>query len=203
MEAGGRTVAVLGCGIDEKSIYPAANRAVAHNIIESDGAIISELPLYSLPLKMNFPHRNRIIAGLSLGTLVVEADISSGALITASATLEYNRQVFAVPGSVFNPMSRGPNNLLKLGAKAVTAANDILEELNLTSAASEIQKRKIIPENAHEEKLLALLSSDPVHIDELIKKSGLRAGEVSSTLTLMEIKGKVKNLGAQQYVISR
>jgi len=203
VEAGGKTIAVLGSGIDDKSIYPAVNRSIAKRIIESGGALISELPLYSLPLKMHFPYRNRIIAGLSLGTVVVEADVQSGALITAKSALEFNRQVFAVPGSVYNKVSQGPNNLLKMGAKAVTEASDILEELNLIAVNQEIIARKILPDTPDEKKLLDLLSQEPTHINKLIKESGMPAQEVSSILTMMEIKGKVKNLGAMQYVISR
>lgn len=203
VDAGGKTIAVLGSGIDDRSIYPSANRVLARKIIESGGAIISELPLYSLPLKMHFPYRNRIIAGLSLGTVVVEADVQSGALITAKSALDFNRQVFAVPGSVYNKVSQGPNNLLKMGAKAVTQAKDVLEELNLEAVTEKLQARKIIADTPTEKKLLDLLSQEPTHINKLIKESGLPAPEVSSALTMMEIKGKVRNLGAMQYVISR
>lgn len=203
VEAGGKTVAVLGSGIDDPSIYPASNRPLVKRIIETGGAVVSELPLRSAPLKIHFPFRNRILSGMSLGTVVVEADTESGSLITAKLALEQNRQVFAVPGSVFNKFSAGPNNLLKLGAKAVTGANDILEELNLKSATRELEARKILPETPNEAKILPLLSSEPMHIDKIIKESGLPASEVSSCLVMMEIKGKVRNLGAMQYVISR
>ena len=203
MEAKGKTIAVLGSGIDERSIYPASNRTIAKSIIDSGGAIISELPLYSLPLKIHFPYRNRIISGLALGTIIIEADITSGALITAKAALEHNRQVFAVPGSVFNKFSQGPNNLLKMGAKPITTAADVLEELNLKEVTDELKAREVIAESPAEEKLLKLLSNEPIHINKLIKESGLTSQEVSSTLTMMEIKGKVRNLGAMQYVKSR
>lgn len=203
LDAGGRTIAVLGCGVDEQSIYPSSNRTLASKIASAGGAVISELPLKSLPLKMHFPHRNRIIAGMTLGTLVVEADLESGSLITAKAALEYDRQVFAVPGSVFNRVAAGPNNLLKLGAKAVTEARDVLDELNLSAATEQLQARQVIADTPAEAKLLPLLSREPAHINQLIKASGLPAGEVSSALTMMEIKGKVKNLGAMQYVLAR
>ncbi|MEK9180933.1 MAG: DNA-processing protein DprA, partial [Patescibacteria group bacterium] len=143
LTARGRTIAVLGSGIDDASIYPASNRALALQIIESGGAVISELPLGSLPLKMHFPFRNRIIAGSTLGTLVVEADLESGSLITARLALEQNRQVFAVPGSIFNHVAAGPNNLIKIGAKAITCAADILDELNLKTAVSELEARAV------------------------------------------------------------
>ncbi|OGE80155.1 MAG: DNA protecting protein DprA [Candidatus Doudnabacteria bacterium RIFCSPHIGHO2_01_FULL_43_23] len=203
IEANGKTIAVLGSGIDDNSIYPASNRTIAKSIIDSGGAIISELPIYSLPLKIHFPYRNRIISGLALGTVVIEADVTSGALITAKAALEHNRQVFAVPGSVFNKVSQGPNNLLKMGAKPVTSAADILDELNLQSVTSELKARKIIADSPAEETILKLLSNEPTHINKLIKESGLTSQEISSALTMMEIKGKVRNLGAMQYVISR
>lgn len=203
IEAGGITVAVLGSGIDDQSIYPASNRQLVKKIVETGGAVISELPLRSLPLKMHFPFRNRIISGMTLGTVVVEADLDSGSLITAKLALEQDRQVFAVPGSIFNQFSAGPNNLLKMGAKAVTAARDILEELNLKAATRELAARKILPETPTEAKILPLLSAEPIHIDKLILETGLPAGDVSSALVMMEIKGKVRNLGAMQYVIAR
>lgn len=203
LEAGGKTVAVLGCGVDQQSIYPASNRVIAQKIASGNGAVISELPLGSAPLKMHFPHRNRIISGMCLGTLVIEADLESGSLITAKLALEQDRQVFAVPGSIFNQVSKGANNLLKLGAKAVTDASDITDELNLNLATEQLSAREIIPSTPNEAKLLKLLTSEPLHINQLIKASGLSASEVSSTLTMMEIKGKVRNLGAMQYVQAR
>ena len=203
VEANAATVAVLGSGIDDNSIYPPANRMLARKIMDGAGAVISELPLGAQPLKLHFPYRNRIIAGLSRGVIVIEADLKSGALITAKQALEENRQVFAVPGSIFNQMSLGPNNLLKMGAQAVTEASDILAALNLEHAVAEKSANTIIAETPSEAKLLKLLSNEPLHIDKIIKESGLTAAEASSTLTLMEIKGKVRNLGAMQYVRAR
>lgn len=203
LAAQGRTIAVLGCGINDESIYPANNRAIAKKIIESGGAVISELPLFSAPLKMHFPHRNRIISGMSLGTLVVEADIDSGSLITARLALEQNRQVFAVPGSIFNKMSSGPNNLLKMGAKPITEASDVADELNLNLVTEQIKAREVLPATVTESRLLQFLDTEPKHIDKLIKDSGLPAAEVASLLLMMEIKGMVRNLGAMQYVKAR
>lgn len=197
----GRTIAVLACGLD--SIYPASNRILAEQIIESGGAIISELALGTPPLKHHFPFRNRIISGLALGTLVIEAAADSGSLITASHALEQNRQVFAVPGSIFNPGSVGPNNLLKMGAKAVTDVADILEELNLAEKHSQLLIEEIVGDNAEEEMILKILKREPLHVDLIIKNSGLPAQVVAATLTIMEMKGKARNLGANQYVISR
>jgi len=203
VDANAATVAVLGSGIDDNSIYPPSNRLLARKIMEGRGALISELPLGAQPLKLHFPYRNRIIAGLSRGVIVVEADLKSGSLITAKQALEENRQVFAVPGSIYNQMSAGPNNLLKMGAQAVTEAADVLSALNLEHAEPEKSARKIIAETPAEAKLLNLLSNEPLHIDKIIKESGLTSAEASSALTLMEIKGKVRNLGAMQYVRAR
>ncbi|OGE91576.1 MAG: DNA protecting protein DprA [Candidatus Doudnabacteria bacterium RIFCSPHIGHO2_02_FULL_48_21] len=201
VECGGRTIAVLACGVD--NIYPALNRHVAQQILDSGGAIISELPLGTPPLKHHFPNRNRIISGMSLGTLVIEAAAESGSLITAQHALDQNRQIFAVPGSIFNPGSEGPNNLLKMGAKAVTRASDILEDLNLDSIQTELITQEIAPDNEEEAVILGLLKREPTHVDIVVKTTGLPAATVAATLTIMEMKGKVRNLGANQYVISR
>lgn len=203
IDAGGTTVAVLGCGIDGGSIYPSKNRILAEHIVANGGTLISELPLGSLPLKMHFPYRNRIIAGMTLGTLVVEADIKSGSLITAQAALEYNRQVFAVPGSIYSQMSQGTHKLIKEGAKMVTTIDDILEELNITSTAPILQVRKTLPASPKEELVLKYLSGEPVHINTIIKETGLTSQEISATLTMLEIKGLAKNLGGMIYVIAR
>jgi len=200
LEAGGKTIAVLGSGLD--LIYPITNRQLAEKIME-DGAIISEYPLGTQPLKQHFPARNRIISGLSLGALVIEGDKDSGSLITARYALEQNREVFAVPGSVYNQASVGPNNLIKMGAKPVTSAGDILEALNLELAQEFMENKIIIPDTKEEEILLQFLSREPIHIDELIKKSKLNTSIVNSALIMMEMKGKVRNLGGMNYVLSR
>lgn len=200
IDCGGKTVAVLGSGIDEQSIYPSQNRYLALEIIESGGAVVSEYPLGALALPINFPYRNRIISGLSLGTLVVEAAEESGALITAKYALDQNREVFAIPGSIFNPFSFGPNKLIKMGAKAVTSVDDILETLNLANAIDFSKNRKIIPESPEEEKILNILTQEPTHIDKIILASGLDAAKVGAILTLMEMKGLIKNLGGMNYV---
>lgn len=197
----GRTFGILACGVD--SIYPASNRLLAEKILEDQGAIISELPLGTPPLKHHFPHRNRIISGLSLGTVVIEAALDSGALITATHALEQNRQVFAVPGSIYNPASAGPNSLLKLGAKPVTSAKDILEELNLSHLQEQIKTSEVFGDNDEEKKILEILSRESLHFDQIAKTAGLSASVVAATLTIMEMKGKVRNLGANQYVKSR
>lgn len=196
-----RTVAVLGGGIDDKSIYPASSREFAKKVY-SEGALVSEYPVGTPPLKQHFPARNRIVSGLSVGTLVIEAAESSGALITAKFALEQNREVFAVPGNIYSKNSEGTNNLIKLGAKLVAKAGDIVEELNLEQLKDKAHCREIIPDNKEEAIILKNLSSDiPIHIDQLAKNIEMNNSAVSSLLTLMEIKGKVKNVGAMRYVI--
>lgn len=203
LEERGRTIAVLGSGLDRRSVYPAANRYLADRIAQSGGLVVSEFPLGTPPLKHHFPRRNRIIAGLALGTVVIEAAEKSGALITARAALEENREVFALPGSIFSPVSAGPNALIKEGAKAIASANDIIEALDLKAATSYIENKNILPGTPAEELVHARLSHEAVHIDELIRLTGLPAGAVLSTLTVMEMKGLVKNLGNMQYVRAR
>ncbi|MDD5043558.1 MAG: DNA-processing protein DprA [Patescibacteria group bacterium] len=199
----GKTLAVLGSGADKNSVYPVANRCLAEKIIAEGGAIISEHPIGTPPLKHHFPARNRIIAGLSLGTLIVEAGEESGALITARCALEQNREVFAVPGNIYSKTSIGPNNLIKMGARAVTSAEDILETLNLENSEIFTANQKILADNPSEEKLLLYLSKEPKHIDELVRETKLNAAETASALTLMEMKGKVKNLGGMNYILAR
>ena len=203
LKAGGKTVAVLGSGIDDQSVYPPPNLRLARQIIDSGGALISEYPPRTPPLRQNFPHRNRIISGMSLGVLVVEADLESGSLITAKLALDQNRDVFAVPGSIFSSASVGPNNLIKMGAKLVSSSSDILEALNLSEALSYKENKKILPDTPNEAKVLERLSYEPLHIDQLVVLNGLDAPAIASTLTFMEMKGKVLNLGGMNYVLAR
>jgi DNA processing protein len=203
LKVSGRTIAVLGSGLDRKSIYPFSNRRLAEEISQN-GAVVSEFPIGTRPLAQHFPQRNRIIAGLSLGVLVVEAPAKSGALITAKDALEQNRDVFAIPGPILSQNSLGPNNLIKMGAKLVSQANDIFQELNLTLLTDSSQKeKKILPDNQEEALILKQLSNEPIHIDKIINQTKLSTAVVNSTLTLMEIKGKVKNLGGNNYVLAR
>jgi len=197
LEHKGRTIAVLGSAVDSKSLYPACNRKLAEKIARN-GAVVSEYPVGTKSERYFFPQRNRIISGLSLGILVVEAPEKSGALITASQALEQNREVFAVPGPIYSENSKGTNNLIKMGAKLVTCANDILEELNLPLI--ENKKKLFKPENKWEEILFNILTEEPVHIDEITKKSNLDAGLVSSTLITLELRGIVKQHGGGYYV---
>jgi len=196
------TIAVLGSGLDKENIYPASNRYLAEQIIDKEGIIISEYPVGTLPLRHNFPSRNRIISGLCLGTLVVEAGETSGALITAKYALDQNREVFAVPGPIHSESSIGPNNLIKQGAKPVTCAEDILDELNIEKIEEYSQNQKVLPSSPIEQKIVEILNSDPKHIDQIIKLTNLSSSEINSNLTIMEMKGMVKNLGNQNYVLN-
>jgi DNA processing protein len=198
--AGGRPIAVLGCGVD--IVYPADNRKLYQAVIEH-GALVSEYPLGTNPDSGNFPRRNRIISGLSLGVLVVEGSIQSGARITADYALEQGRDVFAVPGSILRKSGAGPNYLIQNGAKLVAHVNDILEELNLTMITHHAEARAVIPDNEVEATLLQQLTADPRHIDDLGQATGLAAAEIASTLTLMELKGMVRQVGSMNYVIAR
>jgi DNA processing protein len=197
LQAGGRTVAVLGSGLDQ--LYPSDHIGLAREIVGS-GAVMTEFPLGTKPDAVNFPRRNRIISGLSMGTLVIEAAETSGALITADFALEQGRDVFAVPGSILSSASTGPNRLIKEGARPVTSAQDILEELNLTVVAQHEAVRDALPDDPTESALLKLLSGEPLHVDEIGRSSALPAWQVSSALTMMELKGLVRQVGGMNYV---
>lgn len=199
LDAGGITIGVLGCGLDR--IYPASNLSLAREIIEKNGAVISEFPPGTPPMKYNFPTRNRIIAGLSLGTLVVEAAEQSGALITAYQALEYNREVFAVPGNVDSEMSKGTNLLIQKGAKLITKPEDILEEFNIEAKKTEEKSREILPENENEKAILEILSSGEKLVDTIVSTSKLNIISVNTALTIMEMKGTVENIGGGRYKI--
>ncbi|MFC1948705.1 DNA-processing protein DprA [Chloroflexota bacterium] len=200
LEAGGRSVAIFACGLD--SVYPSENADLARSIMQN-GALISEYPLGTRPRPDNFPRRNRIMSGLSLGVLVVEAGESSGAMITANLAVEQNREVFAIPGSILSPTSRGTNRLIQEGAKAVRDYTDVLEELNLTAVTQQLEMKEIIPKSETETLLLKQLSAEPAHIDEVCRLSGLPVSTVSSTLAMMELKGLVKQVGAMNYSLAR
>ncbi|MEK7873717.1 MAG: DNA-processing protein DprA, partial [Chloroflexota bacterium] len=164
LEAGGRTIAVQACGLD--MVYPAEHLGLAQQIA-GQGALISDYPLGTKPRPEFFPRRNRIMSGVSLGVLVVEAPEGSGALITTSLAMEQNREVFAVPGSILTPASTGPHRLIQDGAKLVTSVEDILEELNLQASTRPVQMemRELLPANDEEAELLRILGAGPAHID--------------------------------------
>lgn len=199
LRCGGRTIAVLGTGID--IIYPAENKSLARRIVQN-GAILSEFDPGTEAAPWTFPRRNRIISGLSLGVLVVEAPEQSGALITANLASEQNREVFAVPGPTFSEASVGTLKLIQQGAKLVRTVDDILAELNLEARRGAAEARKVIPESPEEEAILKLLKTEPRSVDFLVRESKLGASAVLATLSTMEITGKVRNLGGQVYRIA-
>jgi DNA processing protein len=200
LKSGGRTIAVLGCGVDQ--VYPPEHRQLAQEII-AHGALVSDYPLGTKPEGRNFPPRNRIISGLSLGTLVVEAGMRSGALITADFAGEQGRDVFAVPGSILARGCVGTNRLIRDGAGVVLGAEDILEELNLTMVAEQAEARQVLPADETEAALLEHLSGEPTHVDELQQRMGLPIAQVTSTLALMELKGMVRQVGGMKFVVAR
>ena len=161
-------------------------------------ALVSEYAIGSRPEAGNFPPRNRIISGLSLGVVIVEAGERSGALITGDFALEQGREVFAVPGNIFRKKSMGTNKLIQQGAKPMLSVEDILEGLNLTMVSQQAEVRASVPENETEAALLEYITADPVHVDEIGQKSGLPIAQVSSTLALMELKGMVRQVGGDE-----
>lgn len=195
LDACGKTIAVLGSGIDDANIYPNTNFRLAMEILDKNGLIVSEYAAGTAGFKSNFPQRNRIISGLSLGTLVVEAAQESGSLITAGLALDQNRDVFAVPGSVFSPTSIGPNSLIRKGAKLVVSADDILEEYGRQQPLFKKEGVTISTENPIEKKILAILNENgKLHVDEIIRKSGEETSMVISALSMMEIRGVIENI---------
>ncbi len=200
LDARGKTIAVLGNSLDAASIAPRTNFELSEEIVENDGLLISEFSIETSAGIWTFPARNRIMAGMSLGTLVIEAARESGSLITANLALDYNREVFAVPGSIFSPQSEGANMLIKSGAKLVSSCKDVLEELKLDQIAQN-QEEKFTGELSQEEKnVLDALSHEEMHVDIIIKLTKLETSAVSSTLSLLEIKGLIKNIGGQNYI---
>jgi DNA processing protein len=200
LDAGAVTSAVLGTGIDDPTIYPREHFNLAKRIIENGGALITEQPPRTPSLKQNFPARNRIMSGLALGTLVIEAAECSGSLITANFALEQNREVFAVPGDIFSPQSTGSNLLIKKGAKLVTSATDILEEFSLSHSQPKLPLKIFEPKTDEEKTLWKILSNEPLHIDKISKLTKLDTATVASLLSALEIEGAVKNIGGQNFI---
>jgi DNA processing protein len=205
LAAGSPTIAFLGHGIDR--VYPACNRDLAHEVARH-GALVSEFPLGTAPNRALFPQRNRLISGISLGTLVVEAARRSGSLITARLAAEQGREVFAIPGSIHNPLSRGCHQLIRQGAKLVEAAEDIVSELATLAghlleemAAPTLPTVKSVDADEEYVKLLNTLGHDPVTIDELVERSGLTIDQVSSMLLILELEGKIEKLSGGRYSV--
>lgn len=202
LERKGKTIAVLGTGIDEKSVYPQSNLKLAGKILQSGGALISEYPPGTPGSKFSFPQRNRIISGLSIGTLVIEAKQKSGALITANWAEKQNRKIFAVPGSVYSLNSNGCHYLIKhKKAKLIESANDILKELNLKCSNLKFEQNAT-GETEEENLILEALKEEILDVDKIIEKTKLPASKTSGALAFLEIKGKVRNLGGNIYAIS-
>lgn len=195
LAGGGKTVAVLGCGLDIP--YPSENLKLKKEIARS-GAVVTEFPNGTEPAPWTFPQRNRIISGLSRGVLVVEAGLKSGSLITAKLALEEGREVFALPGNVDSPLSAGTHRLIQNGAKLAATIYDILEELKMDAVVAR-GERKIPEIPAEENKILTLLSDGPRYVDELVAMSGLSVEKVSVLLMEMEIEGKIKSLPGSRF----
>ena len=200
LAAKGTTWAVLGCGLDK--MYPPENDSLAAKIVESGGCLISELALGTSPDKRTFPMRNRIVSGLSFGTLVIEAGRQSGALITARQALDQGRQVFAVPGRIDNPLAQGCHQLIKDGAKLVEGVEDILGELEFLNLREEAPQPRPLPANlsGDEEKVYAAIQLDETPIDAITQATGLPSGTVSSTLLQLEMKKLVRQLPGKVFV---
>ncbi|MCB9134703.1 MAG: DNA-protecting protein DprA [Anaerolineales bacterium] len=196
LKAGGRTIAVLGSGVD--NLYPPENRKLAEDMMQS-GAVVSDYALGTPPEAANFPPRNRIISGLAMATVVIEASRQSGALITAEFAAEQGREVFAVPGSIFAPQSQGTNQLIQQGARPMLSPQEVLEALDLGRAVQQREARAALPANDLETRILALIRNEALHVDEISVQAQLPIKEITATLTMMELKGMVRQMGGMQY----
>ncbi|MEF3275032.1 MAG: DNA-processing protein DprA [Chloroflexus sp.] len=200
LEANGRTIAVLASGVDR--IYPERNRALAQQIA-AVGALVSDYPLGTPPAPLNFPPRNRIIAGLSLATLVVEAGAQSGALLTVQFALDQGRDVLAVPGSIFNPLSIGPHQLIRDGAAIVTSARDVLDVLNLASCNTMDESPLELALTPEEEAIYRVVAAEPQHIDVIGRAANQSAAATAAALALLELKGLVRQVVPLYYARGR
>ena len=198
----GRTIAVMATGIDR--VYPAENTELAEQIA-SNGALITEMPIGTAPLGKNFPQRNRIISGMSLGVLVAEAPEKSGAMNTVSHAIDQGRDVFAMPHNIFSKTGRGSNALIQDGAKLVMRVSDVLQELNMTHLHSQarIETERVHPANDTESLIMRQLGADPIHIDVIVRQTNLSTATVSSSLTMLELKGLAETAGPMQYCRAR
>jgi len=196
LRAGGRTIAVLGSGV--RNIYPPEHRKLAAQIAEQ-GVVVSDFAPDTQPDGPNFPARNRIISGLSLGVVVVEAPDRSGALITVDFAADQGRDVFVVPGSVLSSRSAGGNRLLRDGARPVRSAEDVLEDLNLVRRSEQAAVQQALPLDDDERRVLAVLTADPQHIDDVAALANLPIAHAGAVLLTLELKGNVRNAGAQHY----
>ena len=198
LDAGGRTIAVLANGLD--TVYPREHAGLFQRTQEQ-GAVVSEYPLGVRPDPRSFPRRNRLISGMSLGTLVIEAPNKSGAVWTVRHALDQNREVFCVPGSIFSPVSQFTNRMIQEGAKLVSSYTDVLEELNLTVVAHQVEMPLIQdPGDEAETALLQHLDDEPLHFDDIRKSASLPIASISSLLSMLELRGKVKQVGCMHYI---
>ena len=206
LRAQGRTVAVLGCGLD--TVYPRENAELATQILQGDGALVSDLPIGTPPLKHHFPRRNRLISGLSVGTLVVEAALQSGSLITARLAGEQGREVFAIPGSIHNPLARGCHSLLRQGARLVESVEDIFAELGviLGEIDSSAKQTSVIasaadgpPLDKEYEILLDALGFEAANLDQIVVRTGQKADAVASMLLILELEGRIQQQPGGRY----
>jgi len=200
LKAGGRTIAVLGSGVDR--VYPPEHGQLAAKIVAS-GALVSDYAPGTAPEASNFPPRNRIISGLAMATVVVEAGETSGALITAQFAIDQGREVFAVPGNILAPQSKGTNRLIAEGARPMISARDLLDVMNLTRVTEQRSVRMALPSDEIESRLMSVLTHEPLHMDEIREQTGLPIERVSATLAMMELKGLVRQVGGMNYVAVR
>jgi DNA processing protein len=200
LQAGGRTIAVMGSGVDR--IYPPEHRKLADQIM-NQGAVCSDYAPGTAPESSNFPPRNRIISGLSQATVVIEAGETSGALITAKFAADQGREVLAVPGPINAAQSKGTNNLIQQGARPLLRIEEVLEVLNLQHIQTQQKARKVLPADETEAALLKVIGPQPLHVDDIQAQSGLSIEKVSATLTLLELKGIVRQVGGMNYVAVR
>lgn len=196
LKAGGRSIAVLGCGVDQ--VYPPEHRNAAQKLVDH-GALVSEYSIGTPPDGLNFPPRNRIISGLSLATVVIEAGETSGALITSTFAVNQGREVFAAPGFYYAPKSKGTNRLIRDGARPLLDFNDILESLHLEHVEHYQEAQKALPADPIQNALFELLSKEALYIDDILAQTGLPVDKVSSALTIMELKGWVKQTGPMTF----
>lgn len=200
LDAGGRTIAVLGSGLDR--IYPPENKRLAEQV-KANGALISEYAPGTPPEGMNFPQRNRLISGLSMAVIVIEAGQTSGALITAGFAADQGREVFAVPGNITSPGSVGTNRLIQNGAYPLLGADQVIETLDLGKVAEHRAARVALPSDALEAQLFEVLGSEPLHIDEITNRTEIPVEKVTATLAMMELKGMVRQVGGMQFIAMR
>lgn len=200
LDAGGRTIAVLGTGVDDKSIYPHTHKSLAEQIMKN-GAVISEFEPGTVGYPGNFPQRNRIISALSLGVIVVEAAEKSGSLITANYALEQGKEVFAVPGPIYSQVSAGANKLIQQGAKLITKAEDVLEEFGWQIEA--VPTSEVSADTLEEQMIISNIAEGISTPDKIIQNTKLPSASVLTLLTMLELKNKIKNIGNNIYVIEK